>query len=158
MKNIKLLICFAGSILFLCCISLHRFLGICHPVRSLSWVSARRARLVSVAVWACVLFCQAPILYFSRTRWLNYILHLAYNWKLNSRHFASIALNVFTYFLLQGCKDRANLLWHHQSRAFWWLPGVQLSRVSDHVCLALHGGDGLLRPHGSEASGARLGV
>ncbi|XP_027901258.1 P2Y purinoceptor 2 isoform X1 [Xiphophorus couchianus] len=57
-----------GSILFLCCISLHRFLGICHPVRSLSWVSARRARLVSVAVWACVLFCQAPILYFSRTR------------------------------------------------------------------------------------------
>uniref|UniRef100_A0A3P9QAM6 P2Y purinoceptor 2 n=1 Tax=Poecilia reticulata TaxID=8081 RepID=A0A3P9QAM6_POERE len=57
-----------GSILFLCCISLHRFLGICHPVRSLSWVSARRARLVSVAVWACVLFCQAPILYFARTR------------------------------------------------------------------------------------------
>uniref|UniRef100_A0A3B3V680 P2Y purinoceptor 2 n=1 Tax=Poecilia latipinna TaxID=48699 RepID=A0A3B3V680_9TELE len=56
-----------GSILFLCCISIHRFLGICHPVRSLSWVSARRARLVSVAVWACVLFCQAPILYFART-------------------------------------------------------------------------------------------
>ncbi|XP_062329719.1 P2Y purinoceptor 2-like [Osmerus eperlanus] len=57
-----------GSILFLCCISLHRFLGVCHPVRSLRWVSARRARLVSVAVWACVLFCQAPVLYFSRTR------------------------------------------------------------------------------------------
>ncbi|XP_026222878.1 P2Y purinoceptor 2 isoform X2 [Anabas testudineus] len=57
-----------GSILFLCCISLHRFVGICHPVRSLYWVSGRRARLVSVAVWACVLFCQAPVLYFSRTR------------------------------------------------------------------------------------------
>ncbi|XP_056139983.1 P2Y purinoceptor 2 [Lampris incognitus] len=57
-----------GSILFLCCISLHRFLGICYPVRSLNWVSARRARLVSVAVWACVLLCQAPVLYFSRTR------------------------------------------------------------------------------------------
>ncbi|KAM9853121.1 P2Y purinoceptor 2 isoform 1-T1 [Aulostomus maculatus] len=57
-----------GSILFLCCISLHRFVGICYPVRSLNWVSARRARLVSVAVWACVLFCQAPVLYFSRTR------------------------------------------------------------------------------------------
>ncbi|GAA6219414.1 P2Y purinoceptor 2 isoform X1 [Lates japonicus] len=57
-----------GSILFLCCISLHRFVGICYPVRSLYWVSARRARLVSVAVWACVLFCQAPVLYFSRTR------------------------------------------------------------------------------------------
>ncbi|XP_041850533.1 P2Y purinoceptor 2 [Melanotaenia boesemani] len=57
-----------GSILFLCCISLHRFVGICYPVRSLSWVSARQARLVSVAVWACVLLCQGPILYFSRTR------------------------------------------------------------------------------------------
>ncbi|XP_074536199.1 P2Y purinoceptor 2 [Halichoeres trimaculatus] len=57
-----------GSILFLCCISLHRFIGICYPVRSLYWVSARRARLVSVAVWAIVLFCQAPILYFSRVR------------------------------------------------------------------------------------------
>ncbi|XP_031717117.1 P2Y purinoceptor 2 [Anarrhichthys ocellatus] len=57
-----------GSILFLCCISLHRFVGICYPVRSLYWVSARLAKLVSVAVWACVLLCQAPILYFSRTR------------------------------------------------------------------------------------------
>ncbi|XP_038550214.1 P2Y purinoceptor 2-like isoform X2 [Micropterus salmoides] len=57
-----------GSILFLCCISLHRFIGICYPVHSLSWVSARRARLVSVAVWATVLFCQGPILYFSRTK------------------------------------------------------------------------------------------
>ncbi|XP_049888336.1 P2Y purinoceptor 2 isoform X2 [Epinephelus moara] len=57
-----------GSILFLCCISLHRFIGICYPVRSLHWVNARRAKLASVAVWAFVLLCQAPILYFSRTR------------------------------------------------------------------------------------------
>ncbi|KAL3992027.1 relaxin family peptide receptor 3 [Sarotherodon galilaeus] len=60
-----------GSILFLSCISLHRFVGICYPVRSLNWVSARQAKLVSVAVWACVLFCQAPVLYFSRTRDVN---------------------------------------------------------------------------------------
>uniref|UniRef100_A0A669EV25 P2Y purinoceptor 2 n=1 Tax=Oreochromis niloticus TaxID=8128 RepID=A0A669EV25_ORENI len=60
-----------GSILFLSCISLHRFVGICYPVRSLNWVSARQARLVSMAVWACVLFCQAPVLYFSRTRDVN---------------------------------------------------------------------------------------
>ncbi|KAM9733990.1 P2Y purinoceptor 2 isoform 1-T1 [Menidia menidia] len=60
-----------GSILFLCCISLHRFIGICYPVRSLNWVTARRARLVSLAVWACVLLCQAPVLYFSRTRDVN---------------------------------------------------------------------------------------
>ncbi|XP_029964604.1 P2Y purinoceptor 2 [Salarias fasciatus] len=57
-----------GSILFLCCISLLRFIGICYPVRSLGWVSARQAKLISVAVWACVLLCQAPVLYFSRIR------------------------------------------------------------------------------------------
>lgn len=57
-----------GSILFLSCISLHRFLGVCHPMRSLRWVSGRRARLVSVGVWTCVLFCQAPVLYFSRIK------------------------------------------------------------------------------------------
>ncbi|XP_008308009.1 P2Y purinoceptor 2 isoform X3 [Cynoglossus semilaevis] len=56
-----------GSILFLCCISLHRFVGICYPVHSLHWVSGRRARLVSGGVWAIVLLCQAPLLYFSRT-------------------------------------------------------------------------------------------
>ncbi|XP_069004036.1 P2Y purinoceptor 2-like [Embiotoca jacksoni] len=57
-----------GSILFLCCISLHRFVGICYPVRSRSWVSAQRAKRVSAAVWVCVLLCQAPVLHFSRTR------------------------------------------------------------------------------------------
>ncbi|KAL0167548.1 hypothetical protein M9458_035770 [Cirrhinus mrigala] len=55
-----------GSILFLSCISLHRFLGVCHPVRSLSWMNGRRARLVSVGIWMIVLILQAPILYFSR--------------------------------------------------------------------------------------------
>ncbi|KAF7699240.1 P2Y purinoceptor 2-like [Silurus meridionalis] len=56
-----------GSILFLSCISIHRFLGICHPVRSMQWVNARRARYVSVLVWVIVLTFQAPVLYFSRT-------------------------------------------------------------------------------------------
>lgn len=55
-----------GSILFLCCISLHRFLGICYPVHSLRWVSKRRARLVSACVWLVVGLFQAPMLYFSR--------------------------------------------------------------------------------------------
>ncbi|CAG00917.1 unnamed protein product, partial [Tetraodon nigroviridis] len=57
-----------GSILFLCCISLHRFIGVCYPVRSLYWLSARRAKFISVAVWAVVLSCQSPVLYFSRIR------------------------------------------------------------------------------------------
>ena len=38
-------------------------------VRSLSWLSIRRAKLVSVGVWACVLSGQAPVLYYSSTRW-----------------------------------------------------------------------------------------
>ncbi|XP_059931483.1 P2Y purinoceptor 2-like [Gadus macrocephalus] len=53
-----------GSIVFLAAISLHRFIGICYPVRSLSWNSNRRAKLVSVGVWACVLTGQAPVLHF----------------------------------------------------------------------------------------------
>ncbi len=57
-----------GSILFLSCISLHRFLGVCHPVRSLSWMNGRRARVVSVGIWVIILTLQAPILYFSRVR------------------------------------------------------------------------------------------
>nr|XP_055030958.1 P2Y purinoceptor 4-like [Misgurnus anguillicaudatus] len=57
-----------GSVLFLSCISMHRFLGVCHPVRSLSWMSPRQATLVSVCMWVTVLIFQSPILYFSRTR------------------------------------------------------------------------------------------
>ncbi|KAI7802651.1 P2Y purinoceptor 2-like [Triplophysa rosa] len=55
-----------GSVLFLSCISLHRFLGVCHPMRSLSWMNARRARLISVCIWVTVLIFQSPVLYFSR--------------------------------------------------------------------------------------------
>ncbi|KAI7802652.1 putative P2Y purinoceptor 2-like, partial [Triplophysa rosa] len=57
-----------GSVLFLSCISLHRFLGVCHPMRSLSWMNARRARLISVCIWVTVLIFQSPVLYFSRVR------------------------------------------------------------------------------------------
>lgn len=56
-----------GSILFLSCISTHRFLGICHPVQSRQWVNTRRARYVSVLIWVIVLIFQAPVLYFART-------------------------------------------------------------------------------------------
>ncbi|XP_076846945.1 P2Y purinoceptor 2 isoform X2 [Brachyhypopomus gauderio] len=56
-----------GSILFLTCISVHRFMGVCHPVRSMHWVTAHRARLLSVAVWAIVLIFQAPVFHFART-------------------------------------------------------------------------------------------
>lgn len=57
-----------GSILFLTCINVHRFLVICYPVQSMAWVSSHRARCVSVLVWVVVLIFQAPVLYFSRTK------------------------------------------------------------------------------------------
>uniref|UniRef100_A0A8C1GJV9 P2Y purinoceptor 2 n=1 Tax=Cyprinus carpio TaxID=7962 RepID=A0A8C1GJV9_CYPCA len=57
-----------GSILFLSCISLHRFLGVCHPMRSLYWMNSHRARLISVGIWVIILILQAPILYFSQVR------------------------------------------------------------------------------------------
>ncbi|XP_051579943.1 P2Y purinoceptor 2-like [Myxocyprinus asiaticus] len=57
-----------GSILFLSCISFHRFLGICHPVRSLPWMNVHFACLVSVGIWVILLIFQAPILYFTKTR------------------------------------------------------------------------------------------
>ncbi|XP_055971989.1 P2Y purinoceptor 2 [Sorex fumeus] len=56
------------SILFLTCISLHRCLGILSPLRSLRWGRAHYARWVAAGVWALVLACQAPVLYFVTTR------------------------------------------------------------------------------------------
>lgn len=55
------------SILFLTCISVHRCLGVLRPLRSLRWGRARYARRVAAGVWALVLVCQAPVLYFVTT-------------------------------------------------------------------------------------------
>nr|XP_020845273.1 P2Y purinoceptor 2 isoform X1 [Phascolarctos cinereus] len=56
-----------GSILFLLCISIHRFLGICYPLQSLRWGNVRYARRVAAAVWIIVIGCQSPVLYFVTT-------------------------------------------------------------------------------------------
>ncbi|KAG8431194.1 hypothetical protein GDO86_019263 [Hymenochirus boettgeri] len=56
------------SIFFLLCISIHRFLGICYPMKSLVWLKVRNARIVSVIVWIIVSGCQSPIFYFVTTR------------------------------------------------------------------------------------------
>uniref|UniRef100_A0A8D0BHY0 P2Y purinoceptor 4 n=1 Tax=Salvator merianae TaxID=96440 RepID=A0A8D0BHY0_SALMN len=53
-----------SSILFLTCISVHRYVGICHPIRSLKWVQNRHARLVCVGVWLIVTICLVPNLVF----------------------------------------------------------------------------------------------
>ncbi|XP_069828061.1 P2Y purinoceptor 2-like [Dendropsophus ebraccatus] len=55
------------SIFFLLCISVHRFLGICYPMKSLGWLKIRNARIVSVIVWVVVVAFQSPILYFVTT-------------------------------------------------------------------------------------------
>ncbi|XP_015715744.1 P2Y purinoceptor 4 [Coturnix japonica] len=56
-----------SSILFLTCISIHRYLGICHPIRSLKWVKTKHARLICVGVWLVVTICLIPNLIFVTT-------------------------------------------------------------------------------------------
>uniref|UniRef100_A0A8C8RPW5 P2Y purinoceptor 4 n=1 Tax=Pelusios castaneus TaxID=367368 RepID=A0A8C8RPW5_9SAUR len=55
------------SILFLTCISVHRYVGICHPIRSLRWVKTKHARLICVGVWFIVTICLIPNLIFVTT-------------------------------------------------------------------------------------------
>ncbi|XP_020669405.3 P2Y purinoceptor 2 isoform X1 [Pogona vitticeps] len=55
------------SILFLLCISGHRFMGVCLPLKSLEWGQVRYARWVSAIVWVVVVICQSPVLYFVTT-------------------------------------------------------------------------------------------
>lgn len=52
------------SILFLTCISLHRYVGICHPIRSLKWMKTKYAYCVCVGVWFVVTICLIPNLLF----------------------------------------------------------------------------------------------
>ncbi|KAM3867025.1 P2Y purinoceptor 4 [Diretmus argenteus] len=56
------------SILFLTCISVHRYLGICHPIKALALVKkSRHAHLMCGLVWAVVTVCLVPNLVFVTT-------------------------------------------------------------------------------------------
>ncbi|XP_047572121.1 P2Y purinoceptor 4 [Lutra lutra] len=55
------------SVLFLTCISVHRYLGICHPLRALHWGRPRFAGLLCLAVWLVVAGCLVPNLFFVTT-------------------------------------------------------------------------------------------
>lgn len=55
------------SVLFLSCISVHRFLGICHLLRALRWGCPRLAGLLCLAVWLVVAGCLVPNLSFVTT-------------------------------------------------------------------------------------------
>lgn len=55
------------SILFLTCISVHRYLGICHPIKALTLIKSRHAHLVCSLVWGVVIVCLIPNLIFVTT-------------------------------------------------------------------------------------------
>ncbi|XP_046704782.1 P2Y purinoceptor 4 isoform X2 [Silurus meridionalis] len=52
------------SILFLTCISVHRYMGVCHPIRSLTLSKPRNAHMVCGLVWAAVITCLIPNIIF----------------------------------------------------------------------------------------------
>ncbi|XP_015707298.1 lysophosphatidic acid receptor 6 isoform X1 [Coturnix japonica] len=60
-----------GSILFLTCISVDRFLAIVHPFRSKTLRTKRNARIVCVAVWITVLAGSTPASFFQSTNRQN---------------------------------------------------------------------------------------
>lgn len=55
------------SVLFLTCISVHRYLGICHPLRAIRWGRPRFASLLCLGVWLVVAGCLVPNLFFVTT-------------------------------------------------------------------------------------------
>lgn len=55
------------SILLLTCISVHRYLGICHPIKALTLVKSRHAHLVCGVVWFVVSLFLVPNLIFVTT-------------------------------------------------------------------------------------------
>lgn len=56
-----------GSILFLTCISVHRYTGVVHPLKSLGRLKKKNAVITSALVWIVVVIGISPILYYSRT-------------------------------------------------------------------------------------------
>ncbi|XP_023676995.2 P2Y purinoceptor 1 [Paramormyrops kingsleyae] len=56
-----------GSILFLTCISMHRYTGVVHPLKSLGRLKKTTAIYTSALVWVVVVVGISPILYYSRT-------------------------------------------------------------------------------------------
>ncbi|KAM5291818.1 P2Y purinoceptor 3-like [Ctenodactylus gundi] len=60
-----------GSILLLTCISVHRFLGVCHPLRSLPYRTRQHAQLGAATTWSLVVLQLLPTLAFSHTDYVN---------------------------------------------------------------------------------------
>ncbi|MBN3324612.1 P2RY3 protein, partial [Atractosteus spatula] len=59
------------SINFLMCISVHRFLGVCFPLRSMPYRTKKLAILASAATWICVTTELLPTVVFARSGVIN---------------------------------------------------------------------------------------
>ncbi|XP_078496123.1 P2Y purinoceptor 4-like [Lissotriton helveticus] len=53
-----------SSILFLTCLSIHRYIGICHPFKFFQLIKTKHAKIICWCVWLVVIACLIPNLIF----------------------------------------------------------------------------------------------
>ncbi|KAJ7995144.1 hypothetical protein DPEC_G00241520 [Dallia pectoralis] len=60
-----------GSVMFLTCICVHRFLGVCYPVAALRYRTRRVAVMMSGLIWVLVMLEILPTLIFAHSGFIN---------------------------------------------------------------------------------------